>query len=141
MPPQHDTPPVFLAELIHHISQTLPGFVLPGGSVQGERATKAGVVEIRELERNQAQTYAPLPGLTQESGDHAINLRFQVGRLGEALAGLLFVHVIVADLDRQGADALAVLAHLGHELVGHPPQRRLQELLVGGVRAKVSCSP
>ena len=36
-------------------------------------------------------------------------------------------------LHRHRADALAVFADFGHELVGHPTQCRFQERLVGGV--------
>jgi len=134
--PQHDTPPEFLAELIHHIGQALAGFVAARCGVQAERAMKPGVVEIREFERNQAQTYAPLPGLMQQFGRQGVNVGLQVGRLGEAFAGLLFVHVIVADLDGYGADAPGVFAHFGHQFIGHPPQGGLQEFLIRGVGRK-----
>ena len=41
---------ILFAQCIHHISQALLGLVLPGGAIQGEQASEAPVIEIRELE-------------------------------------------------------------------------------------------
>jgi hypothetical protein len=57
---------ILFAQPIHHIGQALLRLVLPGGSIQGEHAPKAPVVEIRELERNQPQAHPPLPRFAQE---------------------------------------------------------------------------
>ena len=141
MAPKEGVAAVFLAQIVHGAGKALPGIVLPGGSVQGQAAPETALIDIGQLERDQPEAHTAFPCLAQEQNHPGIDFRFQVRRLSQALARLLLVHVVVAHLDREGADAFAVRAHLGHEWSAircNVASRNSWSVVSSG---NVSCSP
>ena len=126
----------FLAQAIDDIGEALLGIMLASGGIEGQQAPETAIVEIGKLEGDEAQADAAFPGFAQELGSRRVEFRFQVGWFVEAFARLLLIHVVVADLDGQGADAFPVGTHFGHELIGHAAECGFQEFLVGGVRGE-----
>src|SRR4051812_30608140 len=66
----------------------------------------------------------------------AINVCLQIGRLKEALAQLVFSHVVVADLDCERPNASALFTHFCKQTVRHAPQGRFGKALVREITAK-----
>lgn len=136
MAAKHHRVPARVTQLIDHFGQPALRVALLRGPVEGELHPEDPLVHIRQLQGHQPQADATLPGLAHQDSQPAIHVGLQVGGLGQALAALVLIHVVVAHLDRQRADALAVGADLGHQLVRHPTQRRLEKSLVGLVLGK-----
>ena len=126
----------FLPEVIHRISEPLLGIVPPGHGVQCQACAKRAFINVAQPQRDQSQADAPLPGLAQERGGQGINFGLEIGRFAEALGGLLFVHVIIADLYSDSANAFAVFADFGHELISHAAEGGSEEFLVRRIGSK-----
>ena len=133
---QNDGMPPGFAEFINHGRQPGAGVLPLRRDIERQFAAKAAVIDIGEFQRHQAQTHAPFPSRAQHGAQPAIHVRFKVGRLAEAFVHLVFRHVVVADSDRQSADAPAFLAHLCKKIVRHAPQSGFDILLVGHVGRK-----
>ena len=90
-------------------------------------------VEIRELEGNEAEADAALPGFFQEVGEAGVGERLDGDGLVEAVAAAGFLEIAVADADGDCAGGARCGAELGEEAVGHRAEGREGEGFVGGV--------
>ncbi len=124
---------VLLAEFVHGPGQAPPGGGLRRRGFQRQFGAKQPVIDLGELQRNHAEAYPALPGLAEHRAQPAVDVGLQIGRFGEALAALIFGHVVVADLDGEGPNALSFRAHLGEEMVGHALEHGQGVFFVGEV--------
>ena len=130
MSTQDDPGPARAAQLIDDHRQPPPGGHLFRGSFQRQLDPEQPLVDVGKLERDHAEADAPFPGAAEQRTQPGVEIRFQVGRLDQALAALVFRHVVVADFDRDRANAFAILPHLGHEPIGHAPEQGFDVFLV-----------
>ena len=61
----------------------------------------------------------------------SVEVRLKVRRFGQTFTTLIIGEVVVANFYRQRANGSSLGPDAGHEIVRHPSQRGLDELLVG----------
>ena len=123
-------------QFIHNGRQPVLCFVSLPPCFQGQLGAEDTAMHAGQLERDEPQADAPLPCFAEQDTQAAIHVGFQVGRFTEAFAALVFLHVVVTHLHREGADALSIRPNLGHQIIRHASQDGFHILLVGDVGAE-----
>ncbi len=135
MAAQNDSVPMRLAERVN-VNRQPPASITAPGVWQREFNRIRPAIQIRELERNQPQADTTFPRLAQQAANDAIHIRFQICRFKQTFVGLILRHVVIANLDCEGADAPALIAHRAKKTVRHTQQHRLDIPLVSYISGK-----
>ncbi len=122
-----------MAELIDDAGEAFAGVVLLGVAVEGEFGAEEAVVDVGQFEGDHAEADASFPGSGEEGMEPAVDVGLEVGWFGEAFGALILGHVVVANLEGEGANAFAFGADFGEEPVGHPAEHGFDVGFVGEI--------
>ena len=103
-----------MTEFIHDAGEAVVGVVAARKNIERKVGIETELVDIGEAKRDETEADAAFPSFAQEERKLGIKVGFEVGGFGEAFGGLIFVHIVVADFDGEGADAFVVGADFSH---------------------------